>query len=655
MKIKRFNPIGSQCQMAVWALAFVGLMAACARMGQPDGGWYDETPPHIVSTTPTDKSTGVHSKKIYINFDEYIQIENAQEKVIVSPPQIETPEIKTQGKRIVVELKDSLKPNITYTVDFSDAIKDNNEGNPLGNYTYSFSTGTTIDTLQVAGYVVDAQTLEPVKGILVGLYANTADSAFTTLPMTRVARTDEMGHFVVKGVAPGSYRVYALEDADGNFFYNQKSEQMAFTNDIIVPTFKDDIRQDTVWRDSLHIDSIIQVKYTHFLPDDIVLRAFTTTLTDRYLTKADRVKPNLFTLFFSYGSEQLPTVHGFNFDAEKALMVEANAKRDTINYWVSDTAVVNQDTLRMELSYLMTDTTGVLVTQTDTLELLAKDSYAKRLKDKQKEAEEWRKAQEKAKKRGKPYLEVMPAETAEIKFASVSQTDPDQNIRFTVSTPVAQIDTTRMHLYAKIDTAWYVSRFRLRQVQTMARTYEVVGEWRPGVEYSLELDSMALTDIYGYASGAKKVGFKVHAMDDYGSFFVNLPGMEGRHVLCQMVNPQEQVVRQVATDNGSAEFFYILPGTYYLRMIVDENKNGVWDTGNFEKNEQPEAVYYYPETIECKAKWDITQTWRYDARPLNLQKPAKLLKQRSQRRQTINRRNEQRAKDMGIPYTPNNK
>ena len=141
---------------ALCGLAVLVLLAACARMGQPDGGWYDETPPRIVSTSPADKSVNVHAKKVYINFDEYIKIDNATENVIVSPPQIEAPEIKSQGKRIVVTLKDSLKPNTTYTIDFSDAITDNNEGNPLGNYTYSFSTGSAIDTMEIAGHVLDA-------------------------------------------------------------------------------------------------------------------------------------------------------------------------------------------------------------------------------------------------------------------------------------------------------------------------------------------------------------------------------------------------------------------------------------------------------------------------------------------------------------------
>lgn len=131
-------------------LAAMAVTVSCARMGRPDGGWYDETPPTVVGTYPDDGGTGVKARKISIVFDEFIKLDNATEKVVVSPPQTEQPDIKSTGKRIVVELKDSLRANTTYTVDFSDAISDNNEGNPLGNYTYSFSTGNIIDTLQVA-------------------------------------------------------------------------------------------------------------------------------------------------------------------------------------------------------------------------------------------------------------------------------------------------------------------------------------------------------------------------------------------------------------------------------------------------------------------------------------------------------------------------
>ena len=625
-------------------------VVSCAKMGQPDGGWYDETPPVIVRTTPQDKGVNVKQKKISIYFDEYIKVDNPTEKVVISPPQIEQAEIAASGKKIVVELKDTLKPNTTYTVDFSDAITDNNENNPLGNYTYTFSTGDHIDTMEVAGYVLDAQNLEPIKGILVGLYSNLSDTIFTKEPMLRVSRTDSRGKFVIKGVAHGDYRIYALQDADNNYIFNQKSEQIAFTHDIITPSSMPDIRQDTIWRDSLRIDSIVRVGYTHFLPDDIVLRAFTEVQTNRYLVKTERTEPDHFTMFFSYGDSLLPQIRGLNFNEQDAFIIEPTEKQDTITYWLRDTMLVNQDTLRMEVKYMATDTLGVLQLQTDTMDVLAKVPYEKRMKQQADEYEEWKKKQDKAKKRGKEYETEMPKKALEPKYNVASEPAPDQNVIITVPTPLASADTSRIHLYSKHDTLWYRSPFVLRPKPGQHRTYELLGEWRPGIEYSLEVDTMAFTDIYGKTSAPKKQGFKVKTEDAYATLLFDITGMADTTVVVQLLNSQDVMVKEVSTSNGRAEFFYIKPDTYYARMFIDSNNNGVWDTGDYAADRQAETTYYYPDKIECKAKWDLTLTWNPTSRSLNLQKPMTITKQKPEKEKTIKRRNQERAEKLGISY-----
>lgn len=625
-------------------------VVSCAKMGQPDGGWYDETPPVIVRTTPQDKGVNVKQKKISIYFDEYIKVDNPTEKVVISPPQIEQAEIAASGKKIVVELKDTLRPNTTYTVDFSDAITDNNENNPLGNYTYTFSTGDHIDTMEVAGYVLDAQNLEPIKGILVGMYSNLSDTIFTKEPMLRVSRTDSRGKFVIKGVAHGDYRIYALQDADNNYIFNQKSEQIAFTHDIITPSSMPDIRQDTIWRDSLRIDSIVRVGYTHFLPDDIVLRAFTEVQTNRYLVKTERTEPDHFTMFFSYGDSLLPQIRGLNFNEQDAFIIEPTEKQDTITYWLRDTMLVNQDTLRMEVKYMATDTLGVLQLQTDTMDVLAKVPYEKRMKQQADEYEEWKKKQDKAKKRGKEYETEMPKKALEPKYNVASEPAPDQNVIITVPTPLASADTSRIHLYSKHDTLWYRSPFVLRPKPGQHRTYELLGEWRPGIEYSLEVDTMAFTDIYGKTSAPKKQGFKVKTEDSYATLLFDITGMADTTVVVQLLNSQDVMVKEVSTSNGRAEFFYIKPDTYYARMFIDSNYNGVWDTGDYAADRQAETTYYYPDKIECKAKWDLTLTWNPTSRSLNLQKPMTITKQKPEKEKTIKRRNLERAEKLGIPY-----
>ena len=627
------------------------VVVGCARMGSPDGGWYDDDPPVVIGSNPVDQSTNVSAKKISIYFDEYIKLEDATNKVIVSPPQLEAPEIKATGKRIVVELQDTLKENITYTIDFSDAISDNNEGNPLGNYTYSFSTGDRIDTMEVAGYVLDASNLEPIKGILVGLYEDLADSAFKTKPMLRVSRSDSRGHFVIKGVAPGSYRTYALKDADGDFRFGQKSEMLAFNHEIYVPSSKPDVRIDTIWRDSLHIETFRQTPYTHFLPDDVTLLAFTHIQTERFLLKTERKDPEKFTMFFTYGHPDLPVIKGLNFNADSAFVIETREEQDTINYWLRDTTLVNQDTLRMELTYMMTDTLGNLVSQTDTLEVLSKIPYAKRQKELAKEIEKWQKEQERLKKREEPYDSIYPAMPLKPSVKAPQQIDPDKKIEIEMPTPLQRVDTAAIHLYSMIDSAWYEAPLTFRPIPHRLRFYEIQAEWRPGIEYSLEIDSAAFEDIYGHVSEAYKQGLKVKSLDEYSTLNIKLSGIaDSLPLRVRLLNKSDAIVKDVLAKDGVAKFEYVNPDTYYLSALVDTNGNGVWDTGDYDADRQAEAVYYYPREIEIKERWDVTQQWNLTAVPRYKQKPLAITKQKADAEKKLRNRNLDRARELGIEY-----
>ncbi|MCD8283058.1 MAG: Ig-like domain-containing protein [Prevotella sp.] len=636
------------------------IAVSCARMGSPDGGWYDEKPPVVLGTYPSDGSVNIKEKKVRIAFDEYVVIDNATENVIISPPQIEQADIKTKGKSIIVELEDSLKENTTYTIDFSSAIKDNNEGNVMGNFTYSFSTGEAIDTMQTAGYVLDAETLEPLESVLVGLYAVsdtiTEDTAivnqFHTEPMLRVARTDAAGHFSIKGVKPGEYRIYALNDVDGNFLLTPGGgEQTAFFDETIVPTVVDDTRQDTTWLDSLRIKSIDVVEYKHYLPDNITLRAFTEEQTTRNFIKSDRTEEKKFSLIYSYGDSLLPDVRGLNFTLEGNYITEVSEKKDTVTYWLTDTTLVNTDSLEIEMTYRMTDTLGVLVSQTDTLTLLPKISYERRLKLKQDDYDDWLKKENKKKKRGQPYDSVMPP--PELKFQSnlKNTLDPDQNITYEFETPVELIDTTKIHLYIKRDTLWYNARWLFEEkAGSNIRTYELKAEWQPGCEYSVELDSAAFVDIYGNASKGQKNGLRVKALEEFGTLQVNIPALAGQPVLAQLMEQGEKVVKEYRMTDGVAKFWFLSEKDYFLRVIVDRNDNGKWDSGRFDSLLQPEEVYYYSKPISCRAKWDITETWNPFARPLNEQKPSQLRKGASSSRgkTTQTNKNAQRAEKLGI-------
>lgn len=257
-------------------LMFIGLAAGCASMGRPEGGPRDVTPPVFVSGSPAPGAINVKGNKIRITFDENVDLKNVQQTVIVSPAQKRQPSISSVGKTVTVELRDTMRDSTTYTIDFGDAIVDLNEGNPLDGFAYAFSTGPVIDTLSISGMVFEARNLEPAQGMLVGVYnALDPDTAITSLPFGRVTRTNQLGQFTVRNLAPGSYRVYALGDLNSDYHWD-RSENVAFLGETVTPVAQPSVVTDTlVAADGS--DSIVTVGSTIFLPNDIILTCLTRT------------------------------------------------------------------------------------------------------------------------------------------------------------------------------------------------------------------------------------------------------------------------------------------------------------------------------------------------------------------------------------------
>ena len=599
-------------------VTLVVMLYSCASIGRPDGGPYDETPPRFIGSTPAAGALNNQRTKVSLLFDEFIKLEKATEKVVVSPPQVQQPEIKASGKRIQVNLLDSLKANTTYTIDFSDAIVDNNEGNPLGNFTFTFSTGTQIDTMEVSGTVLDASNLEPIKGILVGLHSNLNDSAFTKLPFDRVARTDSRGRFSIRGVAPGKYRIYGLMDADQTFTFNQKSEVIAFNDSLVIPRMEERIRMDTAWVDSLTYDTIVERKYMHYLPDDLILRAFKEFNYSQYLIKSERLVPQKFTFYFAGQADTLPTLKGLNFDERDAFVIEQNPRNDTIHYWVQDSLLFKQDTLAISLTYLYTDTLNQLVSRTDTLNLVSKQKYKKEEPEKKKK-----------KKKKDEEDEPEPTKFLPVNVGAPSSMDVYGSISLTFDEPIARFDSAAIHLKEKVDTLWKDIPFEFEQDSLNLKRFNLYYDWEPGNEYEFSVDSTAFHGIYGLFTDKIKQGFKVRKLEEYASITFLVTGADST-AFVELLDAQDKVVRQRRlTDGGYADFYFLNPGKYCARLVNDRNGNGIWDTGNFEKGEQPEEVYYYNMILEPKANWDLDkQSWDIHAIPLDKQKLDELKKQK---------------------------
>ncbi|MBR2607865.1 MAG: Ig-like domain-containing protein [Bacteroidaceae bacterium] len=623
------------------------LLAACASMGTPDGGPYDETPPVLLTSTPRVNALNVKDNKIVLEFDEFIKLQNAYEKIVVSPPQLQQPEIKVNGKRIIAELFDTLKPSTTYTIDFNDAIVDNNEGNPLESFSFVFSTGDKVDTLGLSGTVLDASNLEPVKGILVGLHSDHSDSAFTKKPFDRISRTDSRGQFSMRGVAPGKYRIYALADANGNYRFDQKSEKIAYFDSLIVPYATPAWRNDTVWHDSITIDTIKRVAYTRLCPDDIVLRAFNEPLNQQYLAKNSREKHNIFKLYFAAPIDTLPLVKGLDFESADAFVVEANATNDTLTYWLKDTLVYYRDTLTVEVTYPAPDSMGIYAPRSDTLRLVPRKSRAKILEEEKKAFEENEKKflKEAARnddfdKENPPkYIPPIPALNIESNGSMSMDVHRDFKLKFVE--PIGSIDTASIHLYQVVDTVNQPIPYVFRQSPDNIREYIIYAEWRPEKEYKLEIDSAAFVGLYGSASNRFDQPLKFRSLDEYATLRLNIPGT-GNKAVVELLNNSDKPVATQRTENNRCTFFFVTPGNYYMRLFIDENGNGEWDTGNYENKQQAEKVYYYPRMLDLRAMFEYDQNdWNINM-PAAKQKPLEITKQKPDKVREKRNRNAER-------------
>lgn len=611
-----------QYLLVVTVLGFV--LYSCASVGRLEGGAIDMDPPVMIKSTPAMGALNVKKRKFSIEFDEFIKLDKPSEKVVISPPQGAQPEVKASGKKVIVSLEDSLKPNTTYTINFSDAIEDNNEGNPLENFIFTFSTGNVLDTMAVSGTVLNAHNLEPIKGIVTGVHTDLADSAFTRLPLERVGLTDSRGKFTILGLKGGKYRTFALKDKDNNYMYSQPTEMVAFSDSVVSPFGKPDIRRDTLWIDSLTVDTIFDIHYTHYYPDDIILRAFTEKNRERRLAKYERQTPKMFSLYFTADADSLPKMRGLNFSADNAFVVDkVTGRNDTLNYWIKDSVNLRKDTLELELSYMKTDSLYRLVPQTDTLLLVSKTKFVDK-----KALEEEQKNKKKKKKGGKEEEKETPkTEYLDMDVYAPSSMDVYDYVTFSFKEPVVRFDSSCIHLQQKVDTLWKAVPFEFSHDSTDIKKFNVYADWIPGTTYKLEVDSAAVKGLYGLFSNKSGNEFTVKKLEEYGQIFFNIEN-QGPIAFVELLDDKDEVVRTVNVEKGRADFYYLNPGKYCARLINDTNGNGVWDTGNYEKNLQPEMVYYYPQMVELKANFDLTQSWNVTEKPLDRQKPDALKKQK---------------------------
>lgn len=610
------------------------LLGACASMGRPTGGDYDIEPPVYVKSNPAIGATGINRNHITIDFNENVQVEDVMNKVVVSPAQKNIPQITANGHRVSVELRDTMQPGTTYTIDFSDAISDLNEKNVLDGFAIDFSTGDSIDSLRLSGMVFEARTLEPAQGVLVGVYSNLTDTTITTLPLERIAKTNQLGQFTVRGLKPGDYHIFAINDINRDYHWD-RSEDVAFYDVTVSPTAETTTVTDTLTAAD-GSDSIVSVSRTKYLPNDILLTWFNEGYTPQYLK--DYTRPDRRRLFvkFSAPSDTLPEIRLLNgvdsgLPIDRWARLNAIATFDSLEYFITDTAVVAQDTMMIEMRYLRTDTLDQLSWGTDTLRVLFKGAREeKRQKEEaEKKAAERRK---KAEKKGENIDSIEAAEAAKLTFVKVSAPggatqEIYKPLFIDVDQPLDTIIQGGLRMLMLNDTIWdTIPAPPLVPVDSFGLLkYQLDMKWTPGTKYKYVADSASIIGTYNQWNSTFTHEFSTRKLEDYSALYFNVTGVTDSAVV-EVLDKSDKPVDEAPLKGGVAEFPYMQPGTYYARLYIDRNGNGKWDTGSLLDSVQPEEVYYYPKKIVLKKNWDVEQSWNIYDTPIDLQKPKEIVK-----------------------------
>ncbi len=595
--------------------AIVLFVSGCANTGSPGGGPKDETPPRLIKSNPLLNQTNYNKNTVEIFFDELIALDNPSSKVIVSPPQKNIPIVKTINNRIVVDFLDTLRENTTYTIDFTDAIVDYNEKNKFGDYAFSFSTGETIDSMRVGGYLLDASNLNPVPGIFVGVHDNLNDTAFTRIGFRNISKTNFDGYFSVKGIPVDSFRVYALEDKNRDYLFDQPGEAIAFYDSIVIPWSEPCLKTDTIWKDSITVDSLWTRTVTCYRPDDIVMIYFKEDFGRQYLSKRERPVRNKINLNFGYKSEILPEIRLINNEKVKDWYVlESNKTRDSLTYWIKDTSVIQMDSLKLEIKYLKTDSLNNLVNTTDTLELISRKVVKKEKPKNENKDKDEDKKEEKL---------IPPPDPLDLEVSINGKMDIYSRPTIVFEAPVKEISGNPWHLYRDKDSTWIKVPFTVDKDSLNLRNYILNAKFEFDTKYKFEIDSAMITDIYGKTNLKYTGTFTIFGEEDYSRLILKVNGLNGGGFI-EVLDKSDNPVRKEKVIDGIADCKYLKPGVYFVRAVEDLNGNNVWDTGKYSEKKQPERVFYRQKSVELRANWDVEEDWDVRSVSIEKQKPKEL-------------------------------
>ena len=594
------------------------LAQRCANAVAPTGGPKDERPPKVVEAVPENRSTNFIGKKIEITFDEYITLENANQNVMISPPLSEKPDIKLKNKTVVIKFKETLAANTTYTINFGSSIKDLHEGNQFKDYVYSFSTGNVIDTLSIAGKVLNAEDKKPVDGVYVSLYAADRDN-LDSLPMTTIpdylTKTDKEGKFRLDGLADKKYLVFALKDANANLYFDLPNEEVAFLDTLVPASYpwtapKPQPIDTTAIDSTLSRNDSVPVAVTDSLkeipldsslvmPKDTVpqrvfdqnalnltLYMFTESDSTQVLLEKKLVEEGLLRFIFRHPAKEAVIMTHEMLPDSFNLVTMHSAEYDTV-WWYFTPNV--KDSLWVQVKY-------------DTL---INDSSRYSLKFKEPGGNKRRKSEPKKLSVSNNLLGrggLIAGEDLILKF----------------SEPIVDYQMRDSAIF-KCDTTVFYGKLDFEPVDEQGTKYRLTTPFSADSSYSFEIPDSVFWGIRGRTNDAIKVDFHVLKDDEYGNIYITVVPPEGmKQVVVQLTNENGKVLKeQVVTKKEEVMFEYLMPAKYKLRALLDADGNGKWSTGNYHHRLLPETILEYKDALELKAGWDIDleDIWDLNQKP----------------------------------------
>ena len=580
-------------------LGMVMFSHSCANTTTPPtGGPKDTIPPVITEIYPVLGQVNVPTKKtkLKIKFNEYVTVKDPK-SLFLSPPLEKPAKFKLQGKAVVVYFESDLDSNKTYTLDLTNAIGDNNEGNMYPGFTLVFSTGEVIDSMMVTGIVQDCNSLKPLKGATVLLYKDHADSALFLKRPDAAVKTDEWGFFCLRNIQDTLYRMYALIDENNNNMYEPESERVAFIDTLIRPVV---VVNDSL--PELHKYDMKDTVNCLARKTEFELNVFKEKPSKQMIVNKERLGERTAYITFMAPYAQIDSIWIKGVPADK-LITQFNIVQDSLEIWVNDPKV-QPDTLFLNVKYMKTDTLGMLNSFTEEIKLLKPKKGV-----------------------GKSSVRDIKKEDTLAVFTLEAKPETVEQYGFTIEFKYPLVESACDSLvFRSINPRQQesIGKYTVEQDSLNLRKYIVTPSeaLQPGYEYFLKVPHRKFKDINGFYNDSTEVKVSLPKDDKLSTLFMNLKNVNNKYIVDLLNEKRDKVLRSyIVEDDKTLPFPYLKAGKYSIRITEDLNRNGIVDTGILLEHKQPEKVRFYkledgtflidiPEMSEIEQDLDILEMFK---------------------------------------------